>query len=102
MPAKEVYQKRKNQGLCTGCGGPRDSITLKCKLCREEVSENQKKLIQKRRDTGLCVICGEIALDKKSIVVKRNHQFFLAWIILTMTGWKIGSYMEVGISFTLC
>lgn len=66
MPSKKQYQERKAKGLCTGCGGTRDSSQLKCKNCRDLVKQGQKSLIATRRENKQCPDCGSPSSEDSS------------------------------------
>lgn len=75
---KELYDYRKDNGLCVDCGMPLDISGIFCKHCRkmrldykqrpevkEKLNAANRKMKHKRKEAGLCVTCGK-PLDREA------------------------------------
>lgn len=81
---KMIYESRKSQGLCTGCGKPLkayDSDYLMCAKCREKHNSYKPKSMKPRseykqsiwKSQGLCPCCGEPLFGKYGLC-KRHYE----------------------------
>jgi len=64
-----TYYRRKEEGLCVRCGGPRgpESIVLHCKECSEHIAKVAKKRRKLRVKNGLCRNCGKPVENGKAM-----------------------------------
>lgn len=58
MQKKNYYHIWKSQGRCTYCGGERDSESLRCSKCKENLRISVKKYRDKQIQKNNCVSCG--------------------------------------------
>ena len=82
---KEVYEKRKQEGLCVHCGKPTAYVALglstMCNRCKLRKSEQQRARYQAYKASGICVICnferarpGKVTCEK---CAKRQQERYL-------------------------
>ena len=63
---KKKIQKRREQKLCTNCGGNTKGLSL-CDRCNEIKNERQRASRAKRNEAGVCPACG------KPLAIGRNR-----------------------------
>lgn len=54
---KRMYFRRKENGLCTECGKPRDNIYVMCDACRNKMRVNQNETRKWYQQNGICPRC---------------------------------------------
>lgn len=58
MGAKELYEKRKKQGICVYCGKVKAiKNRIYCRKCREEMLGITKETYKWCKEKGICVRC---------------------------------------------
>lgn len=79
--ANQKRKKYKENGLCTSCGGKRDTHRLKCKKCHEKSLQSENKIRAERKKKGLCAECGKnkpiagkVSCESCSNMRKEEHQ----------------------------
>lgn len=69
---RELYQQRKEAGLCTRCGDPASDDSL-CSTCgpalREQIAASTRKLRRLRRRRDQCARCGKPSPDRYECLV---------------------------------
>lgn len=63
---RDLRKKYDAAGLCTRCGGARDSYQMDCKLCRDKSQALVKEIVQKNLQAGLCR-CGKQPRELKKV-----------------------------------
>jgi len=67
---QEHKRRRKTEGLCPQCGGPKGERTVSCQTCLLRQRKNMEKVRDKWRKTGKCRTCGK-ALDTDQTECRR-------------------------------
>jgi len=97
---RSIYQARKEAGVCTDCGKPRDKSGLACSSCRKKATyknkrrratlEGKRNLLKYRldqrynlkldeyemmleRQNGVCIICGKVNKSGLRLCVDHDH-----------------------------
>ena len=50
-------EKRREAGVCVGCGAKRDNTSTRCERCRKRHNESATKSRKKLLEIGICVMC---------------------------------------------
>ena len=66
---RKLRDKRRKDGVCTRCSGPRDSVYMDCASCRNKSNRIVMKIIRRNIQNGKCA-CGKTRLKKKFVCKK--------------------------------
>ncbi len=66
---RNLRDKRRKQGICTRCAGPRDNVYMDCSICRKKGNALVLEIIRRNLHHGLCA-CGKPRIKKKLVCKK--------------------------------